>query len=920
MAEKDENRKLATTRLLDLLRSQQAGNVEIEEKQGKRGKADSEAGKKEAEATSPPSPPTAESRSDAPVEDVEKEKTSPPEEQPPVHEKSESVPETSSEKPDIRKEDSATQSADPEDEIEQDKAPEPSPTTQSESPSESTTFEASENAEAHAPEKPKFTPSPETQNKLMDLLANMEEGEKAPTGTSEADEAGTSTEHEKPSSKSSESDAPDSPVGDESPLEDELLGTKPIGSYLGKVDETDQASEEDIGGEELPPSDPESDEEDPGRKRREARNLLDRRKRFIDAEKSKKATDVIKAQLAEEAREKSGSTEIEVDDEGWALPVSAPPDLFEMAESLAPSLQADQFSANLMRRITKSSRRLCLEVTDKGIRYLQARLGGTSIRVEKFGYLKVPYKLDETTVIRDVRTLTEVALPRVIGKKGLKKLYTSVYSGQFEGRTHFFQAPSSLGKKDLSELVNWQATKNMNLGDGRGILRYDVHPSATATGKDHVILVGADKEKTKQTYSAFRKAGMQIRYTSQLPVLLWNSFKKEYPDQNEQTTILLHMQQSNTTLVVIHKGVLLSTREMSVGVEDFETALEQKVNIDGKSVTLTREEAAKIVTDFGIPRKPAGKIKPHGLTLYRVSIFLRPVIERLTSEIQRSINFFKKQYNELNWDHIYISGQGGAIPNLSNALQENLGIELSLFNPIRAENIVYEDEEKTIPYEDLPLYTTLFALLNVPGNDEYNLLPDHIVQDQTLIPYATISSVAAAVLVPIILLTVVFEQMRADALQEELIRKEAPLRNISPKTEQYLGYQKDIRILSQYTDFLKTDSLKTQNYLKVMKFLSNVVPEEIRLTGLTIDRELLGGETTTGSEDAATTAMAASNFRDYAQIVGFVESDPSVADIRLTNFRMNLEKTRAFRNIKLNVKPRDKNQPSRLFFEMDCEF
>ncbi|MCF7800784.1 MAG: pilus assembly protein PilM [Candidatus Marinimicrobia bacterium] len=917
MAEKDDNRKLATTRLLDLLRSQQAGNVEIEEKQGKPGKKNREDVDKKQEAT--PTPEKDESQQEKPT-NSEPDKVPAPKEQSPIAEEVEPSTRSSQEPTAVSEDDSAAEPPISEDEKKPTEAAESPHVTEEEHPPESTTFEARETPEAPAPEKPKFAPSLETQNKLMGLLAHLEEGGKTPAAKEKAEEPDPKPDPEASDSATTETEGPDTPVGEEEVGGDEMLGTKPIGSYLGKVEETDQESPEGIGGEELPPTDPESEEEEKGSKRREARNLLDRRKRFIDAEKSKKATDVIKAQLAEEAKEKSSSTEIEVDDEGWALPVSAPPDLFEMAESLAPSLQADQFSANLMRRITKSSRRLCLEVTDKGIRYIQARLGGTSIRVEKFGYIKVPFKLDETTVIRDMRTLTEVALPRVIGKKGLKKLYTSVYSQQFEGRTHFFQAPSALGRKDLSELVNWQATKNMNLGDGRGILRYDIHPSATASGKDHVVLVGADKEKTKQTYTAFRKAGMQIRYTSQLPVLLWNSFKKEYPDQAENTTILLHMQQSNTTLAVVHKGVLLSTREMSVGVEDFEAALEQKVNIDGKAVMLSREEAGKIVTDFGIPRKPAGKIKPHGLTLYRVSIFLRPVIERLTSEIQRSINFFKKQYNELTWDHIYISGEGGTIPNLSNALQENLGIEISLFNPIRAENIVYDEEEKTIPYEDLPLYTTLFALLNVPGNDEYNLLPDNIVHDQTLIPYATVSSYAAIFLVPIIFLTVVFEQMRADALQEELIKKEAPLRNISPKTEQYLGYQKDIRILIQYSEFLKTDSLKTRNYLKVMKFLSNVVPEEIRLTSLTIDRELLGGETTTTTEDATLSTLPASSFRDYAQIVGFVESDPSVADIRLTNFRMNLEKTRAFRNIKLNVNPRDKNQPNRLFFEMDCEF
>jgi len=696
---------------------------------------------------------------------------------------------------------------------------------------------------------------------------------------------------------------------------DDILGTTPIGAPLKNQPVVEVP--EPILEEDQLPVEPESQPDAP-KKPRGARNLLDRRKKFIEAEKSEKATEAIRTQLVEEAQQRSTSFEIEVDDEGWALPLGFGPDLFEMAESLAPSLQADQFTANLMRRIMKSSHRICLDVDDHGVRYLEAKVAGSGFTVQKFGRLTLPYKLDDATTIKDIRTLVEVALPKIFDKKSRKNSYTTIYSNQFQGKTHFFLSPPGLGKKDLGELINWQAQKNMNLGEGRGILRHFAQSSPTSGGKDHVVILGADKEATKQALALYKKSGFKIRYTSQLPAILWHAFKREYPDQANRTVILLHMEQSKTTLVVVHQGVLLTTREIAVGIDDFEAALEQKVNIDGKALNLNRTEARKIFFDYGIPKNPIGKIKPHGLTLYRVSIFLRPVIERLTSEIQRSINFFKKQYNELSWDHIYISGLGGAVPNLSRALKENLGFEISLFNPVRAENVSYADEDHPIPFEEFPNYVTLFSMLSIQSND-YNLLPQEMLLDQQLIPYATVAGLAAAILVPIILLSVTFQQIRANDLKHELETKEAPLRNMSPKTEQYLGFQKDIRILDQYEGFLETDSLKSENYVKVLKFLSHIVPVEIKLTKLTIDKDLKGGVMVSDSTNIDGVSDADS-YRDFVLLDGFVESDRSVSDIQLTNFKMKVEKAGFFKKVKMVIKPRDDKEGERRFFEMDCEF
>ena len=249
---------------------------------------------------------------------------------------------------------------------------------------------------------------------------------------------------------------------------------------------------------------------------------------------------------------------------------------------------------------------------------------------------------------------------------------------------------------------------------------------------------------------------------------------------------------------------------------------------------------------------------------------------------------------------------------------ENLGIEISLFNPVRAETLLYAAEAQKIPFEEYSNYVVLFGLMGIQNND-FNLLPPEMIRGQLLIPYATLASYAALIIVPLLIVAAISEQIEAGRFSTELETKEGPLRNMSPKTEQYLGYQKDIRVLDQYQYYLKTDSLKSENYLKVLKFMSHIVPKEIKFTSITIDKDLKGSTVVSNSSTPATNA-ARQVYRDFILIDGFVDSDPSVADIQLTNFHMAMDRAKVFKQIKLTVKPRDKNQPNRLFFQIDCEF
>lgn len=128
----------------------------------------------------------------------------------------------------------------------------------------------------------------------------------------------------------------------------------------------------------------------------------------------------------------------------------------------------------------------------------------------------------------------------------------------------------------------------------------------------------------------------------------------------EKTVSLLELG-ANVSLLNFYKGKnLIFSREIPIGGEHLTRAMAKTVNTSNGPVNITIENAEKIKRACGIPLDDEAKnefLTDFGVFLgEQISTMLRPTLERLILEINRTISYYVKTFRGAGIDELYITG------------------------------------------------------------------------------------------------------------------------------------------------------------------------------------------------------------------------------------------------------------------------
>jgi len=140
---------------------------------------------------------------------------------------------------------------------------------------------------------------------------------------------------------------------------------------------------------------------------------------------------------------------------------------------------------------------------------------------------------------------------------------------------------------------------------------------------------------------------------------------------------------------------------------------------DGK-VELTFEEAEKIKKEQGIPIGEDTELIDGKILSSQILSLIRPCVEQLASEIERSFDFFREESHGEKVDKIILFGGGAGLKGLTKALYDDLEIETIIGNSLEgiANSLKNKNEDKNVSSR---LDLAIGAALN--KSDQINLLP-----------------------------------------------------------------------------------------------------------------------------------------------------------------------------------------------------
>ena len=223
--------------------------------------------------------------------------------------------------------------------------------------------------------------------------------------------------------------------------------------------------------------------------------------------------------------------------------------------------------------------------------------------------------------------------------------------------THFELPPMS--KEELSEAVQYEARKHVPLPFSEVTFDWQIlNKKRFGLPKEaaHILIVAVPNELINQYQEIARLSNLSL---SALEAEVFGLIRSSLGDKKE-SVVILDMGAQTTTINVVKKGVLQSSRSIDIGGGSFTERIAQ-------SLSINRKEAEE-------------KKRTQGLFSQELKTILAPLLDTVVVEIRQAMGDFKEQEIQ----RIVLGGGSSLLPGLKEYLKESLNITVELVDPFRS--------------------------------------------------------------------------------------------------------------------------------------------------------------------------------------------------------------------------------------------
>lgn len=432
---------------------------------------------------------------------------------------------------------------------------------------------------------------------------------------------------------------------------------------------------------------------------------------------------------------------------------------------------------------------------------------------------------------------------------------------------HF--ALPSMPEHELKEAVKWEVRKFISFPVETAIIDFQILGETIEDGarKLDLMVAAAEAQFIETQLALIKAAGLKPVSIGTVPHALWHSMQI-IPEAKKGVTALIDIGATKTSINIVKDNRLKLTREINTAGDTLTEAIQDAATLEGS--TLGFADAEEIKKEFGMPEEEDIERANGRVPLQKISFAMRPVLERLLTEIKRSFEFCESRFKEAKVERILISGGGARLKGLRDYLADQLGTEVELLNP----------------FEDMVPDLVIATGLALHRTKEINLLPEkyRLTPKFLMQKYAP---VAIACLVFFVLFSMYLNMnLACTKYRRELRLKETKLANLQSANKRLIQLRQNKERLDQEKALLPRGILEIAPWEDILREISHIVPDKTTLTGLFFPTEVAAEEL----------QLKAVTFGDDAEIMGSIvefmeglEKSPFFTDVRLSYSEENNE-------------------------------
>jgi type IV pilus assembly protein PilM len=479
----------------------------------------------------------------------------------------------------------------------------------------------------------------------------------------------------------------------------------------------------------------------------------------------------------------------------------------------------------------------------------------------------------------------------------------------------------SLPKAELKEAVRWEIKDHLPFPVETAQIDFHILNEYVEDNvkKLDLMVVACPKHLIDRTLSIAERAGLQPTHLDVVPFSLWNTLLAWDQIKKEETIALIDMGAEKTGIYLFKDRSLQFSREITPAGADITRAIVEGIGSAGEP-ELIYDRAEKIKQEMGIPSEPYQEAlrQAKNTTLLKISFLVRPVLEKLTAEIGRSLEYYRNLFNVEQIDRVLLTGGGANLKNIVSYLANELRLPVEHFNPLGK----FLFDSKMIDVQLLNQTGSIFTIaagMALPETKRIELLP----AKEPFLSKAQIGKLIP-VLAPLItffifLVIIWYMNGQVTAIQKERDVKMAKTGSLDRLQEKLkLLKEKDLQIREKLSQF-PSSMIVSIPYRDILREFNDILPDNVTLTLLSV--QIKGKPLKKGSPSSK--PQEGESQKDEGREL-YITGVAFGSDVRcltaLAQIIERLERSSLFKNVKLMSADENKlyTQPGAVF-EIVCD-
>lgn len=462
----------------------------------------------------------------------------------------------------------------------------------------------------------------------------------------------------------------------------------------------------------------------------------------------------------------------------------------------------------------------------------------------------------------------------------------------------------NISEEEIQEAIRWQAAELFPFSLGDAMLAFQIISKDDGGGqaKQEVLIAAATRETVMEHIEVLQEAGLEPIGLLAEPHALEQFWRTANLGEDEEGAIaVLDLGSHKSNIHVFQGGELQFSRYVPTSGDAFTMALTGMIRAGEQEIELNTAQAEGIKRQHGIPSIEDRGRTAEEIPLSQVAVRIRPVLEKLETEISRSFDYYAFQFQGETISRLLLAGGGAQLKGIESFFADRFDVRVGFLDPLAPILIADSPALAEVTAADRPAFTVAVGLA-LPLTERFNLLPVDLQPHRQR--WNVRAPVAYATLGLLFLLPLgqyAWQSQRSiSALRETVKLKKTAFDQYKYIFQEHEKLKAKNSRLDAKLAKLPTLDLSTPRLAAALRLVSQEIPEDVTLTSLDVQK----GETSGGLE---------------VRLSGLIFGQKKEAFPTLTTFMEKLQKAPMFSNVQLGSAGDEKApKPAVLAFEIGC--